>query len=85
MLFQTFCKNKLDWDTTLEGELLRQWTCLLEEFVTITEIRIPRCFLLFSQNFIVSQALSRFMDSVMHLFVPMWLWCICTLFMIMVR
>ena len=41
ILFQTFCKNKLDWDTTLKGELLRQWEHLLEEFLTLTDIRIP--------------------------------------------
>jgi len=30
ILFQTLCKSKLDWDTTLEGELLHHWKCLLQ-------------------------------------------------------
>ena len=36
MLFQTLCKSKLDWDSILEGHLLRQWQHLTEEFEAIS-------------------------------------------------
>ena len=63
ILFQTLCKSKLDWDSTLEGGLLHQWKYLLEEFETISEISIPRCYLLLGKHAVVSQQLHGFSDA----------------------
>ena len=63
MLFQTLCKNKLDWDSSLEGDLLRRWKCLAGEFEAISEISIPRCYFDLQECGIVSQELHGFSDA----------------------
>ena len=63
ILFQTLCKSKLEWDSTLEGEMLHQWKHLLEEYDTVSEISIPRCYVLLGENTIVSQQLHGFSDA----------------------
>ena len=44
ILFQVLCKSKQDWDLILDGDLLRQWERLTEEFETVSEISIPQCY-----------------------------------------
>ena len=46
----------------LEGDLSSQWTDLIEEFEKLSEISIPRCYVLFDHK-IVSQQLHGFCDA----------------------
>ena len=46
----------------LEGELLSQWTNLIQEFEKLLEISVPRCYVLLDHKF-VSQQLHRFCDA----------------------
>ena len=54
ILFQTLCKSSVDWDVPLEGDLLSQWTNLIQEFEKLLEISVPRCYVLLDHK-IVSQ------------------------------
>ena len=42
MLFQMLCTNKISWDEALEGNMLIQWKGILEEFVVLDQVTIPR-------------------------------------------
>ena len=44
ILFQELCVGKINWDETLQGELLRKWKSLLEEIRCFETVRIPRCY-----------------------------------------
>jgi len=61
ILFQKLCKKKLNWDSTLEGEMLHQWKYLLEEFETVPEISVS--YVLLGENTVVSQQLHGFSDE----------------------
>ena len=59
ILFQFLCKSRVDWDVPLEGELLSQWTNLIQEFEKLLEISVPRCY----DHKFVSQQLHGFCDA----------------------
>ena len=63
ILFQVLCKSKQDWDSILDGHLLRQWKQLTEEFEAVSEISIPRCYFHLEQHSIISQQLHGFSDA----------------------
>ena len=42
ILFQELCVGKINWDETLQGELLRKWKSLLDEIRCFETVRIPR-------------------------------------------
>ena len=44
ILFQELCVGKINWDETLQGELLRKWKSLLDEIRCFETVRIPRCY-----------------------------------------
>ena len=62
ILFQTLCKNRVDWDVTLDRDMLSQWSNLIQEFERLSEISVPRCYVLLDQK-IASQQLHGFCDA----------------------
>ena len=62
ILFQTLCKSKVDWDVTLDRDMLSQWSNLIQEFERLSEINVPRCYVLLDQK-IASQQLHGFCDA----------------------
>ena len=44
ILFQELCKQKVDWDEDLSGELLHVFKSFKSELCTLTNISIPRCY-----------------------------------------
>ena len=44
MWFQKLCSDKADWDDHLEGELLKKWNLLANEFESMAKINVPRCY-----------------------------------------
>ena len=62
ILFQILCKSSVGWDVPLEGELLSQWTNLIQEFKKLSEVSVPRCYILLDHK-IVSQQLHGFCDA----------------------
>ena len=43
-LFQTFCIDKLEWDTELQGNYLNQWITFLNELESLNKVCVPRCY-----------------------------------------
>ena len=43
MLFQKICKEKIDWEQTLDGELLIRRNCLIKELIALAKTKVPRC------------------------------------------
>ena len=76
MLFQTLCKSKLNWDSILEGDLLRQWQRLTEEFEAISQISIPWCYLDLQQHCIMPLSHGSYTVSVMLRCMDVLLLCI---------
>ena len=70
ILFQTLCKNKVNWDDVLEGALRHRWNGLVQEFESLTQIRIPRCHHMTEQD-PVSQQIHGFSDSSEKAYAPM--------------
>ena len=62
VFFQMLCKNKVDWDVILEGDMMKHWNNLIREFEGLSEISVPRCYVLLDQK-ILSQQLHRFCDA----------------------
>ena len=50
VLFQTLCIEGHGWDQPLEGELLKFWNSLMNEFKALNDIRISRCYFSFNVN-----------------------------------
>ena len=44
ILFQELCIGQINWDETLQGELLGKWNSLLDEIRCFETVRIPRCY-----------------------------------------
>ena len=44
MWFQKLCSVKAKWDDHLEGEMLKKWNLLPNEFGAMTKIDVPRCY-----------------------------------------
>ena len=62
ILFQTLCKGRVDWDVTLDRDMLSQWSNLIQEFERLSKISVPRCYVLLDQK-IASQQLHGFCDA----------------------
>ena len=62
ILFQTLCKDKVNWDDVLEGTLRQRWNCLVKEFESLTQIRIPRCYHM-TEQVLLSQQVHGFSDA----------------------
>ena len=62
IFFQTLCKNKVDWDMTLEGDMMKHWNKLIQEFEGLSKISVPRCYIVLDQK-IMSQQLHGFCDA----------------------
>ena len=62
ILFQTSCKSKLQWDDRLDGSLLEEWVRLEKDLVTLSQIRVPRCYYIHKQDPIL-QELHGFSDA----------------------
>ena len=50
ILFQQVCIGKIKWDQSLDGEALRKWNQLPEEFELLSKVRIPRCYMNHSED-----------------------------------
>ena len=48
-LFQTLCSQRIEWDSLLEGEHLKQWNSFTTEFDILNQVRVPWCY--FSKGF----------------------------------
>ena len=44
ILFQELCLDKVNWDASLQGNLLQRWKLLLDEIKCLSSVRIPRCY-----------------------------------------
>jgi len=44
ILFQEICKTKIDWDELIEGELLKSWEEILNDFALSENISFPRSY-----------------------------------------
>ena len=55
ILFQTLCKSKLQWDDRLDGSLLEEWVRLEKDLVTLSQIRVPRCYSIHKQDPILQE------------------------------
>lgn len=45
VFMQELCKSKLNWDKSLEGQVLTKWCKLIDDLMRSQPIAIPRCFL----------------------------------------
>ena len=63
IFFQELCRMKLDWDQTLEGEVLRKWRGLTSDLDEGTLIIIPRYFLSDISQRVKSYRLCGFCDA----------------------
>ena len=62
MLFQQLCVDKINWDHPLDSLALNDWKKLLKELETLSEIRIPRYYLIPVKKVITTQ-LHGFCDA----------------------
>ena len=67
MLFQKVCKEKIDWEQTLDGELLIRWNCLIKELIALAKIKVPQCCYVRTAT-PVSHQLHGFSDASEHAF-----------------
>ena len=44
IIFRKLCMEKVEWDDSLQGDLLNQWKSILTELGTLSNIRIDRCY-----------------------------------------
>ena len=49
ILFQTLCKNELEWDDKLDGSLFEKWVQLEKNLATLSQIRVPKCYYIHKQ------------------------------------
>lgn len=43
-LFQTICREDVDWDDQLEGDALARWNSMMNELHLLNDVRVPRCY-----------------------------------------
>ena len=67
MLLQKVCKEKIDWEQTLDGELLIRWNCLIKELIALAKIKVPQCCYVRTAT-PVSHQLHGFSDASEHAF-----------------
>ncbi|XP_057297885.1 uncharacterized protein LOC130628870 [Hydractinia symbiolongicarpus] len=63
VLFQKCCQHKSDWDDPLQGELLKQWRDILNDFANLQTFEIPRYLFCEPRHEIQSIELHGFCDS----------------------
>ena len=44
LLFRNLCSENVNWDDPVEGEILNKWKSLIQEFESLGQIRVPRCY-----------------------------------------
>ena len=50
ILFQSLCVEKVNWDESLEGEVLSKWKSFINDLSALRNIRVPRCYANYSQT-----------------------------------
>ena len=65
MWFQKLCSDKADWDDRLEGELLKKWNLLANEFESMAKINVPGCYFIREKR-PVSHQMHGFSDASEH-------------------
>ena len=50
VLFEILCCKGIDWDNPLDGEILKQWMEILNDLVSLTEAKVPRCYIQFIEE-----------------------------------
>ena len=48
ILFQILCNNNIDWGDPFDGEILTQWTEILNNLSSLMEVKVPRCYFHFT-------------------------------------
>ena len=67
ILFQRLCKEKVNWEEKLEGDLLKRWNMLTNELSALSQIKVPRCYYITDLS-PCSHELHGFSDASEHAF-----------------
>ena len=69
MIYRRLCKEKAEWDDSIQGDLLNQWKLILAELGTLSSISIDRCY--FASHFTtVTLQLHGFCDTSVEAYAP---------------